>query len=75
MELDALPPQAVERPGELTRAALAHHLPQQRRLEHVLGRAVDQHDPVVCRKTTSEFACGHQPADAATQYDGTAGSH
>ena len=40
----------------------------------MLGRAVDQHDPMVCRKATSEFACGHQPADAATQYDGTAGT-
>ena len=40
----------------------------------MLGRTVDQHNPMVCRKATSEFACGHQPADAATQHDGTTGT-
>ena len=72
-ELNALPAQPCERPGELARAALADHLPQQRGLVHVLGCAIDQHDTVVCWKTTTEFTRGHQPAGAASEYDRAAG--
>ena len=63
-ELDPLPLQPVERPAELARTALAHHLPQERRLVDVLGGAVEEHDPVVGREPMPELARSHQPTGA-----------
>ncbi len=71
-KLDALPLEPAQGPAELLLAALADHLPQERRLVGVLGGAVDEHDSVPCRDSPLQLARGHQPTGAATQDDGAA---
>ncbi len=71
-ELDALALQSVEGPRELAQTALTHHLPEQRRLVHVLRGAVDEDNTVAGGETAAELARGHQPTCTTTQDDGAA---
>ena len=60
-------------PPELFLAALAHHLPELRGLEDVIGGAIDEHDAMPGRGATPQLARRNQPTHAAAEDDGAAG--
>jgi hypothetical protein len=67
LELDSLLLDSVEWPRELARTARSHHLPEQRRLIHVLWSTVDQHDPMLGCQTPPQLPRSDQAADAAAE--------
>lgn len=65
--LDPLALEPLEGALDRPRLARSDHQPEQRRGEHVLAFAIDEHDAVLARQALAERARGDDAADSSAE--------